>query len=263
VPLKGMALTMVLVCGLPLSAAAGQWSKTYPVTAQPDVWASMGDGNVRLDVWDEHKIEAVIETVGYEIGTDFKIIESQEGNRVRIEAKFPSGHWQVNVGPRSLTLTLKVPRTSKLDINTGDGDIRAVGAKGDLRFHSGDGSIDARGLDGRLVASTGDGRISVEGRFDLLDLHTGDGSVEAGVAAGSQLSSAWSVSTGDGSVTVRIPDGLKANLDAHTGDGHLTLDVPVTVEGAMDRSHVRGALNGGGATLTVRTGDGSIRIVRN
>jgi len=262
VRLKELALATVLVCGLPLAAAAGQWSKTYAVTGQPDLWASMGDGSVRLDVWDEARIEAVIDTVGYEIGKDFQIIESQDGNKVRIEAKFPPHHWDVNMGQRSLKLTLKVPRVAKLDINTGDGSIRAAGAKGDLRFHTGDGSIDARGLDGRLVASTGDGRIDVDGRFDVLDLHTGDGSVEAGAAAGSQLASAWSVSTGDGSVTLRVPEGLKANLDAHTGDGHLSLDVPVTVEGSMDRSHVRGAMNGGGATLTVRTGDGSIRIAR-
>jgi hypothetical protein len=255
-----MALVLVTAAAWPLSAAAGQWSKSYPVAATPDVWVSTGDGSVKIEAWDQRKVDARVETEGYEIDKDFKIIESQAGDKVRIELKFPSGDWGPHIGHRSVVVTLKVPREAVLDINTGDGSITALGTKGQLRFHTGDGSIDAKGMDGRLVASTGDGRIAVDGRFDLLDLHTGDGSVEAAAAAGSTVAAAWSVRTGDGSVTLRLPESIKANIDAHTGDGRLTFDLPVTVSGQVNRTNLRGTMNGGGGTVTVRTGDGSIRL---
>jgi DUF4097 and DUF4098 domain-containing protein YvlB len=255
-------LFLLVAVGAAVPAVADQWSKSYPLSGKPDLWVSTGDGSVRIDVWDEARIEARIETVGYVINKDFQLIESQSGNQVRIETKFPQGNWGVNMGRRSLTVTLKVPRASNLDIHTGDGSMTIAGVKGDLRFNTGDGSIEARDLDGRLTASTGDGGMNVEGRFDLLDLHTGDGAIEAAAKVGSAIASAWSVRTGDGGVTLRVPADFKANIDARTGDGGITIDLPVTVSGTVDRTHIVGTVNGGGGSLTLRTGDGAIRIAK-
>ena len=38
------------------------------------------------------------------------------------------------------------------------------------------------------------------------------------------------------------------------------LDLPVTVNGSIERSSIRGKLNGGGPLLEITTGDGSIRV---
>jgi hypothetical protein len=42
----------------------------------------------------------------------------------------------------------------------------------------------------------------------------------------------------------------------------VTVDLPVTVTGTQRESTVRGKMNGGGETLTVESGDGSIRLQR-
>ena len=76
------------------------------------------------------------------------------------------------------------------------------------------------------------------------------------------MTSAWRIRTGDGSVTLRLPENFTADLDAHTGDGKITVDFPVTASGSLGRSELRGKLNGGGQTLVVRTGDGPIRLHR-
>jgi hypothetical protein len=76
------------------------------------------------------------------------------------------------------------------------------------------------------------------------------------------MSRAWSVHTGDGHVTLRLPENFAADLDAHTGDGKVTVDFPVTISGSVGGSELRGKLNGGGETLTVRTGDGAIHLER-
>lgn len=257
-----IAVLMLTGLGLAFPADADQWSKTYTLAGKADLWMKTGDGNVRIEVWDRKDVEARIETVGYTINKDFTLIERQVGDRVEIEAKFPATSWNLGVGRRSLDFVVKVPREAKLDVSTGDGHLRVASVKGEMRLHTGDGAIEGTGLDGRLVASSGDGRINVAGRFDELDIHTGDGSVEASVLPGSAVATAWNVRTGDGSVTLRLPDGFKANLSADTGDGHVTMNVPVTLSGRLNGSHVRGSLNGGGGPLTIHTGDGSIRLDR-
>ncbi|MBV9038271.1 MAG: hypothetical protein JO182_27525 [Acidobacteriaceae bacterium] len=45
-----------------------------------------------------------------------------------------------------------------------------------------------------------------------------------------------------------------------TGDGHLRVDLPLSVEVMKSDHELRGKLNGGGPTLVVHTGDGSISI---
>lgn len=57
-----------------------------------------------------------------------------------------------------------------------------------------------------------------------------------------------------------VAQDLKADLDISTGDGRISLTMPVTLQGKWGSSHVRGALNGGGADLLVRSEDGSIDV---
>ena len=102
----------------------------------------------------------------------------------------------------------------------------------------------------------------MHGKFTSLNLRSGDGNIEAEVAAGSHMATSWSVHSGDGGVTLRLPDGFAANLDAHTGDGRITVDMPLAAEGGVHEDSVSGKLNGGGAVLTVRTGDGSVHLAR-
>ena len=57
-----------------------------------------------------------------------------------------------------------------------------------------------------------------------------------------------------------LPADLQANIDASTNDGHISLGIPLTVEGTFKNSEIHGKMNGGGQSLTVHTGDGSIRL---
>jgi hypothetical protein len=77
------------------------------------------------------------------------------------------------------------------------------------------------------------------------------------------MSSSWSARSGDGSITVALPEGFSADLDAHTGDGHISVDLPVTVQGSVRENEIRGKLNGGGQNLEIRSGDGNISLRRS
>ena len=146
--------------------------------------------------------------------------------------------------------------------HTGDGKISGHGLKGEIHLSTGDGSIEVYSIEGIFQAKTGDGHIHAGGRWDRLDLETNDGSVEVDVQAGSKMSGGWRVRSGDGRITLRIPENFAADLDAHTGDGKITVDLPVIASGSIGTAEVRGKLNGGGEKLILRTGDGAIRIVR-
>jgi hypothetical protein len=203
-----------------------------------------------------------VTTVGRRIAPgEVTITESQSGNRVDLEVRIPRQLFNLGIGQRSIAVVVRVPKKADLDVRTGDGSITVEGAQGEIRLHTGDGSIRATGLSGRLEADTGDGHMNVRGRFDALDLHTGDGGIEAAAEAGSRVETAWSLRSGDGGITLRLPEGLGAELDAHTGDGGIRLERPVTVTGTIRDNTVRGTLGPGGAPLRVRTGDGSIRLL--
>jgi DUF4097 and DUF4098 domain-containing protein YvlB len=152
-------------------------------------------------------------------------------------------------------------------LHSGDGSVQARRVEGSLRVRTGDGSIDVSDASGRVEADSGDGSIELAGRFEALDVRTGDGAVRLDVLDGSTLKTDWSVNTGDGSITVRLPRNLDAELDAHTGDGGVHANgLPVTAERSTDdngqRDSLRAQIGKGGRTLRLRSGDGSIDISR-
>jgi len=268
--------------------------KHFVVSGQADLNLHTFDGSIQMKSWDKDEVLVEIERRG----PDQKAAEalvvnmSQEGNRIVVDAPAPSdrrdgihiGSWQ----SPSVSLIVTAPRKVSVDARTGDGSISADDLAGTVGLSSGDGSIRARRIEGSLRARTGDGSISVTdgagrveadsgdgsveltGRFDAIDVRTGDGAVRLDVLDGSALKTDWSVNTGDGSITLRLPANLDADLDAHTGDGGVHADgLPAQAERDNDnrenrekRDSLRAQLGKGGRTLRLRSGDGSINISR-
>jgi len=240
---------------------ADQWSKSFNVGAAPELRIDTSDANVTLRAANVKTIEARVYTSGWRIGPgDVYVTDHQTGDLVEITVKVPALHF--NLGNRWVKIEVQIPSVAKAEVHTGDGNVRADGLHGPARLVTHDGNIDGDGFEGALEASSGDGNIHVRGKFSGLNLRSGDGNIEAEVTPGSHMATGWTVHTGDGGVTLRLPDGFAANLDAHTGDGKITVDLPLTSEGGIHEDSVNGRLNGGGPVLTVRTGDGSVHLER-
>jgi DUF4097 and DUF4098 domain-containing protein YvlB len=242
-------------------AHADEWSKTYNLSGKPNLRIETSDANIRVTTWDQNTIEAKVITNRYKIGEGgLRVEEHQTGDSVEIDVRYPHHNFNVEWGNRRVDIIIQMPREGRVNLRTGDGKIDIAGLKGDMDLHSGDGSENLEGIDGKLHASTGDGHITAHGRFDELELKTGDGHLEVRAAQGSTLAAGWRLETGDGNVSLEVPGELAADVDLHTSDGHIDLDMPVTTEGKIRENEVRGKLNGGGNSLTVRTGDGSIHL---
>ena len=273
------ALGFVASSFAPGSVRAEEWTRSYTVNGRARVHVDSNDGSVRVTTADSKQVEFRVIYNGYTMDKNLTVTSNQSGDQVQVSARVRNGF---NFGwggmHRGLRIEVHMPRNADLnvdtgdgsvesdaingniDIHTGDGHIRVDGAKGEIRLRTGDGSIEGRDLDGQLEATSGDGHITVEGRFDALNIKTGDGSVTARANPGSKLANGWNVHTGDGSVTMSLPGDLQANIEASTNDGRISLGIPVTVEGTFSTSQIHGKMNGGGAPLTIHTGDGSIHL---
>ncbi len=260
-------------------ARSAEWAHKYSLAGKLDLHVKADDASVRIEIGTGSGVDARVTTVGWPIEAGgVTIQQSQTGDRVDITVRAPSGGLGFRTEQRSAAVVVRVPKQADLDIetgdgsievqpvsgrlklSTGDGNITADGVQGEIRLRTGDGSVRAKGLSGRLQAVTGDGHLNIQGRFDVLDLATGDGGIEAAAEPGSRVEEAWSLRSGDGGITLRLPDGLGADLDVQTGDGRIVVDKPVTVTGTFLENSVRGKLGAGGLPLRIRTGDGSIRL---
>ncbi len=292
-------LASIMLLLLAPFVSTDQWSKTFDTSGQASFSVRTSDANIRVEMWDKNTIEATVTTVHWKIGDDgIRIFDHQTGDAVSLEVKFPRIIFSIGFNRRRVEITVRVPKTTRLDLRTGDGYIEVAGSKGDLVAHTGDGNlrivdiegnvlahtgdgrIDVRGVRGEIVLETGDGNATIEnvegrlraqtgdgdvravGRFDVLDIKTGDGRIEASALQGSRMTSDWRLTTGDGSLTLRLPQEFDAEVDLRTSDGHIDLMVPVTISGRAGASKIRGRINAGGSLLTLKTGDGSIRLER-
>lgn len=236
--------------------------KHFSVAGKPDVSLRTFDGAIEVRPWDRPEVQVVIEKHGRDKDgvAAIEVHAEQSGNHVEVAARQPLT--QPMGTRRSAKLIVSVPATADVTASSGDGKIDIEALTGRLQLKSGDGDISVRQVSGDLDVHTGDGNMTVSGKLTGLNVSSGDGTVTVQADPGSTTSADWDIATGDGAVTLEIPDGFGAELEAHTGDGHIQLeDVPVSdVTGPLGGNSVRGRLGAGGGNLHVRTGDGSITL---
>lgn len=262
--MRRISFLIIAILAMSSFVFADEWNKTYNITGKPTLKVETSDAAIQVTAWDKPSIAAHVATEGYKIGPDgIRIVEHQTGNVVELEVRFPHREFHFGFSHTRVDIEVQVPREATVALRTGDGRIRVSGIKGNVDTWSGDGSQEINAVDGILRAHTGDGHITASGRFDGLELNTGDGPIETTAIAGSKVAQDWLLRTGDGSITLRVPEKLAADVDLHTNDGHINLDLPVEVSGRMGSNNIRGRLNGGGRLLSIRTGDGSITLERS
>jgi hypothetical protein len=272
------ALLLVPACVL---AAEGTFEKTLTVSANPTLNVSTGSGYIRINPGSDNQIHIVGHVKagnGWMSGSSKSAEErvnevvknppiEQTGNIIRV------GKDQ-HINNVSIDYDITTPKDTNLSANSGSGDLRITNVGMNSKLGTGSGNIEASGLNGAASFETGSGDIvaSLTGNGDVkagtgsgnikltnvtggLKAETGSGNVEV---SGKPVS-LWKIGTGSGDVTVAV-SGAAFTLDASTGSGGIQTDVPMTVEGSLDKHHVVGKINGGGPTVRVETGSGSVHI---
>lgn len=262
--------------------------KQFKVSGTPTVRLTTFDGSIEIQGWDKPHVVVEIEKRGgsRQALDDLEVKAHQNGDVIELEVKRPRSEsfrgiglhraayarlvvsvpHKANIDARSGDGSIKVDRVSgKIELRTSDGSIRASEIAGELSLDTNDGSVTVENAEGKLVVDTGDGSVNVTGKLAAVRLHTGDGSVVYRADPGSAMADNWEITTGDGTVSIYLPPGFGAELDAHTGDGAIRSEIDGLDSPARDsaRRTLKGRIGDGGKLLRIRTGDGSIRLRTN
>jgi hypothetical protein len=141
--------------------------------------------------------------------------------------------------------TVRVPAGVELIAGVVSGDVQANGLRSDVSAHSVSGDV-AVSTTGVVEAGTVSGSIDVEmGSLDWTRL---------------------SFNTVSGDVTLRVPEGLEAEVEFESLSGRLDTDFDLRVENRRDGrfvgSRVEGTIGAGGRELTFHTVSGDVRLLR-
>jgi DUF4097 and DUF4098 domain-containing protein YvlB len=258
--------------------------KRFEVTGTPEVRVTTFDGSIQIQSWNRPLVVVEIEKRGAtrEAVEALQVTADQDGNKIEVEVKKPRSETLTAFALRrsaSAKLIVSVPEhtnvyahsgdgsiaiehvSGRVDLHTGDGSIRANEVSGELTMNTGDGSITVNGAEGALDVETGDGSVQAAGTLNIVKLHSGDGSIVFRAQPGTRMGGDWDISTGDGSVTVSLPENFDGDLDVHTSDGTIRNDFKLSAPaGENSRRTLKGRLGDGGRQLKIRTGDGSIRL---
>lgn len=147
-------------------------------------------------------------------------------------------------------------------VDTGSGSVRIDGVRGPaLLVDTGSGSVDAADIEADVVeVDTGSGSVDLV-RVSAADIlvDTGSGSVDVEVLT---MIDRVEIDTGSGGVTLRVPEGVNAEIEADSGSGGIDVDVPLQLR-TQRRDYLRGVMGDGRGRITIDTGSGRIRVVGN
>ena len=195
------------------------------------VYVEADDHNISNNEWRDHRHFSVTVVVAIPEGMDVRV-QTDDGD---IEANSLSGN--------------TVLRSS-------DGDIVVDAAEGgDLDIHTSDGDIVVDRLESRHAEiRTSDGDVILRSVRAPLDVASGDGDIRINLLEAYETS----VSTGDGDIVLTAPANIAADVRMDGED--LSVQQGLQLLGRIREHSVQGTLNGGGPTIDLRTGDGSISL---
>lgn len=260
--------------------------KRFTVRGVADLNLSTFDGAIEVRGWDRDEVMVEIEKRGQDkdVVSRIQVLAEQKGAAITIDVRYSGATRHIGFGsftstrarlivnaPRRVNVTARsgdgniiVDRLEgRLELKTSDGTVRAVETAGELRIESGDGSIQLEDVAGIVEARTDDGTVRVSGVPSSLRVRSGDGSIVLRIRRGAVMSEDWLVTTRDGSIVAELPEDFNALIDAEPGSSDRArsdLTLADAVGGTREQRTLRGRLGAGGRTLTLRTGDGNIRI---
>lgn len=258
---KSFVLFFILIFAGSLLASdyyTKDFSKTVDFRSNGDIRVKTVNGKIDVTSWDKEsvKIEAEIKVKARnrrdadKILDKVKIVIDKSSCQLTIEADYPKkrgddSFWDAlfnwNGKKPVVHFTIKVPRETNLDLRSTNGHVSAADVKGDNSLSTTNGGIEADGMAGSLDIRTTNGSVvavvSVFGDRDKIRLKTTNGSVK-----------------------LRLPTDVRADVTASTVNGAIRTDFPLTIQGKIMKRKISGEINGGGGNIDISTVNGSVKI---
>lgn len=276
------------------------FSYQYPLKPGGTIEVISRNGNVEVLGWEKDYVEITGSKYARSRADldDIKVEITNTDTSLRINTLFQTGHR----GGKGARYILRAPMSANLvGVDTSNASIRAEDLEKIGKLDTSNGSITINRCKGPLVADTSNGAIRVaqtpgdltldtsNGRIEADDVtgsitaDTSNGSIRASVVDASQGSSLkfetsnssievsvkkfnnnpMLLDSSNGSITLRLPTDIKADLHATTSNGSIQTGFPVTISGEVKKNELRTALGGGGTLIRVSTSNSSVRILKD
>lgn len=250
------------------------------------------NGSVTITKWNENKISIYAEKRS--------LIGKNELEKVKIEilknGEFKISSVKLEKNPQvSITYSIKVPENVILkDVITSNGSIEIVDLKGDsvlkssngyvkvinhngnIRVDTSNGRIEISNINGSATLNTSNGKIMVDGCERLLQAETSNATVEVRRTKeiGDLKSSNGKIEvdiykiredgariyTSNGSIYANIKSDFNINIEVETSNGKIDVkDLNLSLD-TLRETYLRGKLNSGGETLSIKTSNASIYL---
>ncbi|MDQ6809939.1 MAG: DUF4097 domain-containing protein [Verrucomicrobiota bacterium] len=144
-----------------------------------------------------------------------------------------------------------------LTVSTSGGGIDAAGGSGKIAAHTSGGSISVQDFSGEATVETSGGKLTLVNINGPITGRTAGGSVRATLAA--PVPGDVQLETSAGSIDIIVPENAAFDIDAEASAGRVISDLPFAGE-ESDGESLHGRINGGGKSLQLRSGAGSITI---
>jgi hypothetical protein len=144
-----------------------------------------------------------------------------------------------------------------LKVDTSGGRIDATDGNGSLEARTSGGSIVVRNFSGDTKVETSGGRLSFENVNGKIFGRTSGGSISAKLK--SPVPGDVNLETSAGAIELMVPADAGLDIEAEASSGRVTSELPFTGT-RTDRESMKGKINGGGKSVLLRSGAGSISI---
>lgn len=249
--------------------------KVFSFAPGGDVVIQSTNGRIVIEAWDRSDVRVQI-TREVRAGDDqqakallkeLRADVSVHPGQIRIVSLYPKkqkvvGFWDlIGHGVRSANIHyyLQVPRTTSLDLNTTNGEIRVRAVEGRVEVATTNGDVDVSGVRGTLGAHTTNGEVRLARIDGSADAETTNGSVAVELMSLARTGR-MQMETTNGNIALTLPREVRADLQAQTTNGRVNINYKLTTEGVITSKSIRGTIGGGGVRIELQTTNGNIDV---
>ena len=142
-----------------------------------------------------------------------------------------------------------------IDLRTSGGSINLDNLKGNTKAVTSGGSIKATELRGESMVKTSGGSIALREIYGTLDAATSAGSMDVEIM---ELGKSLNLSVSSGNMNVKMPLNKGVNLDCSAQK--VIMEKFINFDGEVDKSFVKGKLNGGGIPVNMKVSSGNLTV---
>jgi len=259
--LQTLCGTIVVLAMVAVAVQAQDFTRSYQKGAGATVSVRTVSGNVKVT---GYAGDAIV-VVGHKEGRDRELVQIQDrstASKVDVTVNYPDNcncdatvHFEVQV-PRSIRYQFD-------SFASVSGDVQVANVAGDLRARSVSGTVTVKDASGKVDASSTSGNVVVEEAAGTVSAKSTSGEVRVGITRleGTDRMDFTSVS---GSVSVRLPSNLDADVEMSVMSGDLKTDFALQIEdrgtGPGRRAH--GQVGNGSRKLRLSSVSGDVSLLK-